>query len=75
MMVFHHTHIVTVVSCANGEYCAAGELVMDVLHESRVTQLNKLIGLPPTAKPAMNEVSVLTTCELYTSKDKAKKRT
>ena len=29
---------------------------MDVLQESRITQLNKMIGLPPTAKPTVKEV-------------------
>lgn len=33
-----------------------GELIMNVLQESRVTQLYKMIGLQPSAKPSNNEV-------------------
>lgn len=33
-----------------------GEPIMNVLQESRVTQLYKMIGLPPSAKPSNNEV-------------------
>ena len=33
-----------------------GELIMSMLQEARVIQLNKMIGLPPTAKPSSEDV-------------------
>lgn len=35
---------------------------MDVLHETRVVQLNKMIGLPTTDRPSNKEVICIYLC-------------
>ena len=39
--------------------------MMGVLQESRVIQLNKMIGLPPTAKPSSKEVHIYIHVRMY----------
>ena len=34
-----------------------GQLIMDVLHETRVVQLNKMLGLQTSARPSSQEVT------------------
>ena len=35
-----------------------GENIVNVLQESRVVQLNKMLGLPPSASPPHDEVDI-----------------
>ena len=41
-----------------------GENIVNVLQESRVVQLNKMLGLPPSALPPHDEVDIHETADL-----------